>query len=321
MQLIWLSGPTANVVTISITRKTIVTAVVALTIFLVMLGGVLQLLGIRIAVDAHPSLARTLGGITSSSEQQRIGQQYEQQIAALQQKVSGLVDQVNELESTKKSIVQLIPTLNNHERRFGGQGGPLNRILDIDGWFAPKAVDGLKQVNLQSNDLDHRIRTLTAVWKAEIDVVQGLPLRVPLSVDHHLTSGFGIRIDPFSRGLGRHEGIDYVAPHGSPIVATAGGVVVVAEASGAYGLAVDIDHGRGFSTRYAHLSKLDVQKGEQVSAGQVIGRLGNTGRSTGAHLHYEIRVFGQAIDPTTSSVLQAARSQLKSTKVAVATQD
>jgi murein DD-endopeptidase MepM/ murein hydrolase activator NlpD len=94
-----------------------------------------------------------------------------------------------------------------------------------------------------------------------------------------------------------HTGLDFRAEYGAPVRASGAGQVVGAEYAGAYGRMVEIDHGNGVTTRYAHLSSFAVSPGQSVAAGTVIGRAGSTGRSTGAHLHYETRIDGEAIDP------------------------
>jgi len=127
--------------------------------------------------------------------------------------------------------------------------------------------------------------------------VEVLPLRKPLRGDADTTSGFGYRVDPFTRGMAMHTGIDFKDEHGASVRATAGGTVTTAEWTGGYGNMVEIDHGHGLATRYAHLSALSVTEGQRVEAGTIVGRLGSTGRSTGPHLHYEMRVDGDAVDP------------------------
>lgn len=108
----------------------------------------------------------------------------------------------------------------------------------------------------------------------------------------------GMVSSPFGPRWGRmHEGIDIAAPTGRPVRAAKAGVVITAAASGAYGNLIVVDHGGGEQTRYAHLSAFDVAKGTPVPIGQVIGRIGSTGRSTGPHLHFEIRIAGIAVDP------------------------
>lgn len=124
------------------------------------------------------------------------------------------------------------------------------------------------------------------------------PLRKPLAGPLQMTSAFGYRTDPFFGRPALHSGVDLRESHGAPVKATAAGVVSVAGPQGGYGNLVEIDHGGGLSTRYGHLSAIDVIPGQQVAPGAVLGRVGSTGRSTGPHLHYEVRMDGEAVDPT-----------------------
>ncbi|WP_031295054.1 M23 family metallopeptidase [Sphingobium ummariense] len=112
-----------------------------------------------------------------------------------------------------------------------------------------------------------------------------------------LTSNFGVRSDPFNGGARMHKGIDIPGPMGTPIYATADGIVSRSGWASGYGNLVQISHGSGMETRYGHMSKLLVAPNSYVHRGQVIGLMGSTGRSTGSHLHYEVRVDGQAINP------------------------
>jgi len=114
----------------------------------------------------------------------------------------------------------------------------------------------------------------------------------------HVTSGFGLRHDPFDGHLTRHAGVDLAAEEGTDIRAAAGGVVLRAGARGGYGDAVEIDHGGGVTTLYAHASELLVREGEEVAPGQPIARVGQTGRATGSHLHFELREGGRPVDPS-----------------------
>jgi murein DD-endopeptidase MepM/ murein hydrolase activator NlpD len=112
-----------------------------------------------------------------------------------------------------------------------------------------------------------------------------------------ITSGFGQRRDPFHGSRRGHAGLDIAAPHGTPVFATADGVVTRANRWGSYGLIVVIDHPSGHETRFAHLSAIKVREGSHVRRGQLIGNIGSTGRSTGPHLHYEVRLNGVPLDP------------------------
>ncbi|MBU6525514.1 peptidoglycan DD-metalloendopeptidase family protein [Methylocystis sp. MJC1] len=130
------------------------------------------------------------------------------------------------------------------------------------------------------------------------------PLRKPLTGELQLTSTFGYRTDPFFGRPALHSGVDLREDYGAPVKATAAGTVSVAGPQGGYGNLVEIDHGGGMSTRYGHLSAINVFPGQPVGPGAVVGRVGSTGRSTGPHLHYEVRIDGEAVDP--SRFLKAA---------------
>lgn len=136
-----------------------------------------------------------------------------------------------------------------------------------------------------------------------------MPIRLPFAKGYRLTSGFGFRRDPFKDVLAMHTGVDLMTAYGAPIMATAPGVVIRAEMSDVYGRVIDIRHDNGITTRYAHMSAMEVKEDERVAAGQLIGRVGTSGRSTGPHLHYETRVNGKPIDPY--EFLRVARNVLQ----------
>jgi murein DD-endopeptidase MepM/ murein hydrolase activator NlpD len=128
-------------------------------------------------------------------------------------------------------------------------------------------------------------------------VMPYLPVRAPLIGEASVSSPFGYRPDPFIGRPALHPGVDLVQPYGADIHATAAGRVVRAGPMGGYGNMVEIDHGNGLATRYGHMSEVLVSEGDDVKAGATLGKIGSTGRSTGPHLHYEVRVDGEAVDP------------------------
>lgn len=132
--------------------------------------------------------------------------------------------------------------------------------------------------------LDERLRWISST--PAITPVKGI-----------FTSGFGYRSDPLTHGRGVHQGVDIAAAPGQPVRASADGVVLQASEIGGLGQAVFIAHGFGVTTRYGHMSRIDVRPGQRVKRGDVVGRVGNTGRSTGYHLHYEVRVDGNPVNP------------------------
>ena len=175
-------------------------------------------------------------------------------------------------------------------RNYSGQGGPLTPIR-----FTTSGDTEVDPTTLRANDVLGRLDELNLYRIA----AEKLPFGFPVRGSYRSTSGFGPR-------WGRmHEGHDWAGPRGTAIHATADGTVVHAGRQGGYGNLIKIRHDFGFETRYAHLSRIRVQVGERVSRGERIGDMGNTGRSTGTHLHYEVRVGGKPINPL--KYIKAAR--------------
>ncbi|HWP26283.1 MAG TPA: peptidoglycan DD-metalloendopeptidase family protein [Xanthobacteraceae bacterium] len=143
----------------------------------------------------------------------------------------------------------------------------------------------------------NRISVARAHVERMIRTLNNVPVRKPINGEIDLSSGFGLRMDPFVRAMAMHTGVDFRSNSGDPVRATANGTVTLAGWNGGYGRMVEIDHGNGISTRYGHLSEILVKPGQSVRSGQIVGRVGSTGRSTGPHLHYETRVEGEAVNP------------------------
>lgn len=165
-----------------------------------------------------------------------------------------------------------------------GVGGP------VEGVAAAAAVEGAA---------DAQFRSLFQTW-TKLDVVEQASIAIPSMqpVDNvKLTSSFGVRSDPFHGSVAMHAGVDIPGPVGTPVYATADGVVGRSGRAGGYGNLVTVNHGKGIETRYGHLSKILVASNTRVRRGQLIGLMGSTGRSTGSHLHYEVRVDGAAVNP------------------------
>jgi murein DD-endopeptidase MepM/ murein hydrolase activator NlpD len=166
----------------------------------------------------------------------------------------------------------------------GGTGGPYVPALPP---FNASAFDRqLYSVKVARVEIDQLTRSLVSI-----------PVRRPIAGEGEIMSGFGVRIDPFLSRPAMHTGLDFRAEIGDPILVTANGTVTTAGWTGGYGKMVEVDHGNGFSTRYGHMSEIDVKVGQQVKLGQPLGKVGTTGRSTGPHLHYETRIDGEAVDP------------------------
>ncbi len=170
----------------------------------------------------------------------------------------------------------------------GGQGGPF--IPATTSVTGPSSVLKEKDTELYFNL--RKLMTLN-------DIVHAMPLAAPLAdnVDYHQTSGFGTRVDPFRGALSFHAGVDLAGPSGSKVLATNDGRVDFAGWKTAYGNVVDLKHEYGFGTRYGHMARILVHPGQFVKKGQVLGIQGSTGRSTGEHVHYEVRYNDNPINP------------------------
>lgn len=233
-------------------------------------------------------------------------------LSALQQnkwfaRIASLETQVVELKNTNEEIIERvrektsgsITNLESVIRHTGLNPDDLKKQYDTKtrsraepaegGPYIPdNMVDASPRVYEMFDNLD-RLAMLN-------QIIGDLPLAYPMR-NPEMQSTFGRRIDPFNGHLAFHSGLDMSGPPGTKIYSAADGKVISAGMSGAYGNAVDISHGHGITTRYGHMSKILVNEGQEVKKGQVIGIEGSTGRSTGPHLHYEVRYHGQAMDP------------------------
>jgi murein DD-endopeptidase MepM/ murein hydrolase activator NlpD len=168
------------------------------------------------------------------------------------------------------------------------------------GFYPAAAGTGAVGGPFDSAGADPTFKQLFNSWK-KLDTLAGGAIAIPSDKPlrtAEFTSGFGVRSDPFRHGAAMHPGIDLAAPYGTPVYATADGTVLRAGwNSGGYGNLVEIDHGRGIVTRYGHMSKIIVGEGQHVTRGQQVGYVGSTGRSTGNHLHYEVRIDNSPVNP------------------------
>ena len=209
-------------------------------------------------------------------------------VESSQTQALGAIDRAAERSAAHDAAIVaetgLDPTKLSPPHGAGGVGGPI----------VPAGIDpGSPAPDPALADVAHDVAAAERL-KA---LLAFMPVRMPLAGDPELTSPFGYRADPFLGRLMLHPGVDLAEPYGSEIHAAAAGRVVRAGPEGGYGIMVEIDHGNGLSTRYAHMSEALVEEGQEVDKGAVLGRLGSTGRSTGPHLHYEVRVDGEPVDP------------------------
>lgn len=185
------------------------------------------------------------------------------------------------------------------EAAFGG----VDRYSHLDGFDNSELISTtMERIDRISRQLYVQSRSYDEVFdlaKNKADMLASIPAIMPLAKgSERLSSGFGYRIHPIYKNLRMHTGIDFTAPTGTPIYSTGNGVVRRAQRDNSgYGLMVEVDHGYGYSTIYAHLSKVNVRPGQSVKRGEILGMVGNTGLSTAPHLHYEVVRNGKKVNP------------------------
>lgn len=224
-------------------------------------------------------------GLTQQAEHLRIERENARlraQNAKQQQELQNLNNRVNAVEDTSRKLAEISGLAAGDQQSPRGRGGPA------------RPIDGAALAAIESKTA----RLERQMWIYE-EMVRGhgmIPSIWPVA--GALESGLGGRRNPFSgRGFEYHEGQDIDAEYGTPVQVAASGKVTIAGRQRGYGNVVYVDHGAGLSTRYGHLSQINVAVGQTVTRGQTIGLVGSTGRSTGPHLHYEVRINNQPVDP------------------------
>lgn len=238
------------------------------------------------------------------TETEQIRKEYDS-ISGKAETVQKKLDALQQLENDLRAKNGLPPV--NNKQDSGGKGGTLQSRSGLSHQFMVLNVDAINQLeenadsqvtSVQStlNDINEKAAERKAEEQRKQYEANHMPDIWPTSY-RNITSDFGYRQDPFGGFYALHTGIDIAGSYGSPIVTTAAGVVEIAGWDGGYGNSVLINHGNGLSTRYGHMSSLNVKVGQTVSKGDCIGFMGSTGRSTGIHVHYEVLVNGNVVNP------------------------
>lgn len=207
-----------------------------------------------------------------------------------------LIDAADDFAKTRADRLRLAFRLagltpSSYMPKAGSLGGPLIEAKD------PRALAAVLDVDEDFAERIQHAATNLSEAGALSEAAGKLPFARPTTASPQ-TSSYGVRFDPFTRRPAFHSGLDFAGPTNSPIYSTAPGVVSFTGVRSGYGKTIEIDHGRGFKTRYAHLQAIGVRPGEKVTVGTRIGGMGSTGRSTGPHLHYEVWVNGRAQNPS-----------------------
>ncbi len=283
-KLIFLPEGTAKKHELNISRKHIIIFLgVAVLAFFIFSGGAAYVLNSWFN-------AKKIAALTYKNSK------LEKQVKATREKLEALSDGITRLAQSNGELRAYahLPILDADLLKVGIGGALPAPISDSTGAEDLLAKIGLmeRQIGLQENSLTE----VKTQLDAQADLLNSIPSIRPLSGGAY-SSGFGRRRDPFTGRIEPHYGVDFNGPTGLPVYAAADGIVIHAEREPAYGNIIVIDHGHGYKTLYAHLSRISVQRGERVERGETIGALGNTGRSTGSHLHYEVIYQNRNLDP------------------------
>jgi len=247
------------------------------------------------------TISSELKGWLASAQDEELRKQelfMRQSLDAMAVRLGQMQAQLQRLDGLGARLAKL-SGMQPQEFSFGqkpAQGGPLLTVPPQQDISLETMLQQLDELNSLLGDRSDKLVALETLLQQDKLDKKMLPSVAPITVSWY-SSNFGWRIDPFTGKNAMHEGVDYMVPSGTPVFASAGGVVVFAGMHPQYGNMVEIDHGNQIITRYAHASKLLVKVGEVVRRGHEIAKVGSTGRSTGNHLHFEVRYRGSAQNP------------------------
>lgn len=299
MQIILISGSLARARPVTLTLRHLLGAAFIATLLVFLGTAALYWVTLRHAAELRIPVLQQLVLRANEAEAERGRAFVQENLNAMAVKLGEMQAQLTRLDALGERLSSLAG-FRPQDFRFSeapGLGGAAQTLLPPQNLsladFSDK-LTGLARSVETRNDL---LGVLEAQLFEQAVKKKLLPTMMPVSAPYN-ASGFGRRVDPFTGQWAMHEGIDFLAELGAPIVAAADGVVVFAGFHPQYGYMVDIDHGNDLVTRYAHQSKLFVKEGEVVQRGRKLGEVGSTGRSTGPHLHFEVRYRGAAQNPT-----------------------
>lgn len=298
MQIIVIPDRLAKTRTLNVSTRHLVASLFAALVLLLAMTAGLYWITFRFATDIKVPLVQELVLSSQKGEAERARQFVQQNLNAMAVRLGEMQAQLTRLDALGDRLSSMAG-IRPQEFRFSeapGLGGAQPTALPPQNLSLAEFGEKLYTVSRQMENRTDMLGVLEAQLFDQAVKKKLIPTMMPVSAPFN-ASGFGMRIDPFTGMQAMHEGIDFLADMGSPVVAAAGGVVIFAGFHPQYGNVVDIDHGNDLLTRYAHLSKLLVKEGDIVQRGHRIGLSGSTGRSTGPHLHFEVRYKGVAQNP------------------------
>lgn len=311
MHIILVSDRLATTKTVTLTGRHMALVAVLLLALLFGMAALLSYVSVRHAAEIRLPVLQELVRAIGAEESERRKQFLRENLNAMAIKLGEMQAQLMRLDSLGERLSALAglkpgevkpPQESQRGANPGGRGGPLVHPTALSAEELQRAVDELSRRVEAKNDA---LSLLEFQLLEERIKKSLLPTTLPVAAQWN-ASAFGFRIDPFTGERAMHEGVDFTAEPGTSIVAAAAGVVIAAERHPQYGYMVEIDHGNDLTTRYAHASRILVKEGALVKRGQRIAEVGSTGRSTGPHLHFEVRIRGVAQNP--NRFLEQARA-------------
>jgi murein DD-endopeptidase MepM/ murein hydrolase activator NlpD len=323
VHIILVSNRMATARSITLTGSHLALIVAGFLMTVLVMSSMLSYLTVRHAAEIRMPFLQELLRTISLEESSRTRELVRENLSNMAVRLGQMQGQLMQLDSLGERLAGLagvkspdaaktakaVPSKPVAPTPVAASGGPLVRPDTLNPHELKQALDELaRQIAVRSESLaaleerifEERIRK------------HMLPTARPVSEEFSApSSSFGWRLDPFNGQSAMHEGVDFIAEPGTPILAAAAGVVGLVEKHPQYGNMVEIDHGNGLMTRYAHSSKVFVKEGELVKRGQKIAAVGSTGRSTGPHLHFEVRIDGAAVNPARFLEMGASRLALR----------
>jgi murein DD-endopeptidase MepM/ murein hydrolase activator NlpD len=298
MQIIVLHNGVRKTKSVTLTFRHIMLAMVLFGTSVIMASSLLYYLTFRHAANLKLPFVREIVASAAQDDVSKKDKYVKENLAAMAMKLGEMQAQLMRLDALGERVQGLsgVKPQEFNFKQAPGRGGiesPGAKMNPVEMGEFQKSLDAM------ANDVEHRADYMNVVESALMsNKVKSklLPTIQPVNVGYN-ASGFGWRLDPFSGRSAFHEGIDFAAPTGTPIMAAAGGVVITSEFHPQFGNMIEIDHGNDIVSRYAHASKLLMKAGAIVKRGQHIADIGSTGRSTGPHLHFEVLVRGVQQNP------------------------
>ena len=298
MQIILISGTLARARPVTLTLRHLVGAAFVATALLCTGTVGLYWVSLRYAAELRIPVIQQMVLQASEADAERGRAFVQQNLNAMAVKLGEMQAQLTRLDALGERLSSLAG-FRPQDFRFSeapGLGGASPTLLPAQNLSLAEFSDKLSTLERSVETRNDLLGVLEAQLFEQAVKKKLIPTMMPVSAPYN-ASAFGRRVDPFTGQWAMHEGIDFLADKGAPIVAAADGIVIFAGIHPQYGYVVDIDHGNDLVTRYAHQSKLFVKEGEVVQRGRKLGEVGSTGRSTGPHLHFEVRYRGAAQNP------------------------